>query len=103
LANYRDKLDIIADILMVASRKPKKTQIMYQANLSFRVLQKYLTEISGASLICFEDETRCYDLTAKGKEFLRAYKLYSKKNRHAEKILGEVNSEKQTLVNLFNQ
>ena len=99
---YRGKLDIIADILTVASRKPKKTQIMYQANLSFRVLQKYLAEISGASLICFEDETRCYALTSKGEEFLEAYMQYSKTNRHAEKIIGEVNSKKQTLEKLFN-
>jgi hypothetical protein len=66
-------------------------------------MQKYLAEISGASLISFEDETRCYDLTAKGKEFLRTYKLYSKKHRHAEKILSEVNSEKHTLESLSNQ
>ena len=68
MGSYRDKLDIIADILNVASRKPKKTQIMYQANLSFRLLQKYLAELSGASLICFEDETQCYALTSKGEE-----------------------------------
>jgi predicted transcriptional regulator len=102
LGSYRGKLDIIADILRVASRKPKKTQIMYQANLSFRVLQKYLKEISNASLICFEDETQCYALTSKGKEFLDAYLKYSKTNRHAEKIIGEVNSKKQVLEKLFS-
>ena len=100
---YRGKLDIIADILTVASRNPKKTQIMYQANLSFRVLQKYLAEISGASLICFEDETHCYALTSKGKEFLEAYMQYSKTNRHAEKIIGEVNSKRQSLEKLFSR
>ena len=100
---YRNKLDIIADILKVASRKPKKTQIMYQANLSFRLLQKYLTEMCGTSLICFEDETQCYALTSKGEEFLQAYLQYSRSNRHAEKILGEVNLKKQTLEKLFNQ
>jgi predicted transcriptional regulator len=102
LGSYRGKLDIIADILTAASRKPKKTQIMYQANLSFRVLQKYLAEISGAALICFEDETQCYALTSKGKEFLEAYMQYSKTNRHAEKIISEVNSKKQTLEKLVN-
>ena len=101
LGSYRGKLDIIADILTAASRKPKKTQIMYQANLSFRVLQKYLAEMSGASLICFEDETQCYALTSKGKEFLEAYLQYSKSNRHAEKIIDEVNLKKQTLEKLF--
>jgi predicted transcriptional regulator len=103
LASYRGKLDIIADILAVASRKSKKTQIMYQANLSFRLLQKYLAEVSRASLICFEEETQCYDLTSKGQEFLEAYRQYSKINRHAEKITDEVNLKKQTLEKLFNQ
>ena len=100
---YRGKLEIIADILNVATRKPKKTQIMYQANLSFRVLQKYLAEVSDASLICFEDEGQCYALTAKGQEFLEAYKQYFKTNKQAEKIIGEVNLKKQILENLFNQ
>jgi predicted transcriptional regulator len=96
-------MEIIADILKVARRNPKKTQIMYQANLSFRLLQKYLAEISCVSLICFEAETQRYTLTLKGEEFLEAYTRYSKINRHAEKIIGEVNSKKQILEKLFNQ
>ena len=101
MSSYRGKLDIVADILKAASRKPKKTQIMYQANLSFLLLQKYLAEIRGASLICFEDETQCYTLTSKVKEFLKAYTEYLKTNRHAEKIKGQVNLKKQTLENMF--
>jgi predicted transcriptional regulator len=101
LGSYRDKLDIIADILKVAIRKPKKTQIMYQANLSYLLLQKYLAEISGASLICYEDDTQCYNLTSKGHEFLKAYTQYLKTNRHAEKINGQANLKKQNLENMF--
>ena len=67
MGSYRGKLDIIADILRVAMGNAKKTQIMYQANLSYKVLQKYLAEIIEASLISFEDEKRCYILTAKDK------------------------------------
>jgi len=103
LAGYRDRLDIIADILSVVSLKPKKTQIMYQANLSFRVLQKYLARMSDSSLICFEAENRCYVLTAKGNAFLAAYQEYSKRNKKAEKIFSELNSKKEILQKLFNQ
>jgi predicted transcriptional regulator len=103
LGSYRGRLDIIADILNVASRNPKKTQIMYQANLSFRVLQKYLAEVSDASLISFEDVNQCYILTPKGQEFLDVYRQYSKTNRQAEKIIDEVNTKKQSLEKLFNQ
>ena len=100
LGSYRGRLDIIADILHVASQNAKKTQIMYQANLSYKVLTKYLTEVSEASLIDFEHEKRCYMLTAKGKEFLEAYKEYSRDNRHIEKRLNEINGKKKVLEEL---
>jgi predicted transcriptional regulator len=79
LGSYRGKLDIVADILKVASLQSKKTRIMYQANLSSRVLHKYLSEISGASLVCYSNETHCYTLMSKGRAFLEAYMQYSKK------------------------
>jgi predicted transcriptional regulator len=100
LGNYRGRLDIIADILHVVSRNAKKTQIMYQANLSYRVLQKYLAEITGAFLICFEDGARCYVLTDKGRAFLDAYEEYSKTNRHVEKRLNDVRTKKNVLEKL---
>ena len=100
MGNYRGRLDIIADILHVVSGNARKTQIMYQANLSYRVLQKYLAEITGASLISFEDEKRCYMLTAKGREFLDAYEEYSKTNRHMEKRLNDISTKKKVLEKL---
>jgi predicted transcriptional regulator len=100
LGNYRGRLDIIADILHVVSQNAKKTQIMYQANLSYKVLTKYLTEVSEASLIDFENEKRCYMLTAKGREFLEAYKEYSRDNKHIEKRLNEINGKKKVLEEL---
>ena len=100
MGSYRGRLDIIADILHVVSQNPKKTQIMYQANLSYKVLTKYLTEVSEASLIDFEYERQCYMLTAKGREFLEAYKEYSRGNRHIEKRLNEINGKKKILEEL---
>jgi len=100
LKSYRRRLDIIADILQVTSQNAKKTQIMYQANLSYKVLTKYLKKVSEASLIDFKSEKQCYMLTAKGKTFLEAYKEYSKDNRHLEKRLNEINGKKKTLEEL---
>jgi len=100
LGSYRGRLDIIADILQVVSQNAKKTQIMYQANLSYKVLTKYLTEVSEASLIKFEDEKRCYMLTAKGRAFLEAYKEYSRDNRQIEKRMNEINGKKKVLEEL---
>lgn len=100
MGNYRGRLDIIADILHVVSENARKTQIMYQANLSYRVLQKYLAEITEASLINFEGERRWYILTDKGRAFLDAYQKYSKTNRHVEKRLNDVRKEKSILERL---
>ena len=88
MGNYRHRHDIIADILEVASLDAKKTQIMFKANLSYKVLTKYLNEILEASLISFEHEGQCYTLTNKGHDFLNAYKDYCKMNKHLEKRLN---------------
>jgi predicted transcriptional regulator len=100
LGNYRSRLDIIADILQVVSQNAKKTQIMYQANLSYKVLQRYLRNITAASLIDFEHEGQHYVLTSKGQEFLEAYKEYDKTNKSIEKRINDVNSKKKCLENL---
>jgi predicted transcriptional regulator len=100
LGSYRGRLDIIADILQVAKGDAKKTQIMYQANLSYKVLQRYLTEISEASLISFENTEHYYALTQKGYEFLKTYKDYSKANKNVEKRLDEIFMKKKILEDL---
>lgn len=100
MANYRRRLDIIADILRVVSGNVRKTQIMYQANLSYAVLQKYLAELTGAFLISFEDEKQCYILNDKGRAFLDAYQEYSKTNRHLEKGLNAARIKKGALEKL---
>jgi predicted transcriptional regulator len=100
LGNYRGRLDIIADILNVASRDAKKTQIMYQANLSYKVLQRYLGEVAAAQLISFEDSKQCYSLTDKGREFLEAYEKYSKTSKHVEKKLNDVATRRRVLEKL---
>jgi predicted transcriptional regulator len=100
LGNYRHRHDIIADILEVVSSDAKKTQIMFKANLSYKVLMKYLSEILEASLISFERERQCYTLTNKGHDFLNAYKDYCKINKHVEKQLSYIINSKKVLDEL---
>lgn len=100
MGSYRGRLDIIADILNVTSANSKKTRIMFQANLSYKVLQKYLGEITKASLINFEAEKQCYILTGKGRDFLDTYKEYCKNNQDVEKRLNYVNNSKKALEEL---
>jgi len=100
LVSYRDRLDIIADILNVVSREAKKTQIMYQANLSYKVLQRYLTEIVDSALIYFEENNQRYLLTGKGQEYIEAYKDYTRYSKTIEKRLNEFSSKRKVLENL---
>jgi predicted transcriptional regulator len=100
LGSYRNRHEIIADILKVVSQNAKKTQIMYQANLSYKVLQRYLRDLTAASLIRFENSEHCYVLTPKGYEFLEAYKNYSTINKSVKKCLKDVCNKKKSLEEL---
>lgn len=100
MRNYRDKYDIIADILEIAKENPKKTQIMYKANLSYKVLKKYLNEIIKASLISYIVGKKYYTLTDKGEKFLMHYKEYSKTNTIIKKRLEDIQTKKGFLKRL---
>jgi predicted transcriptional regulator len=97
LGVYRDRLAIIADILEAASKNAKKTKIMYQANLSYNVLQKYLAEITSSSLIHYVPEQQCYRLTERGHDFMQLYKQYYKNNQLVQKKLSVLNNSRKTL------
>jgi predicted transcriptional regulator len=98
--NYRDKLEIIADVLTVASRNAKQTQIMYQANLSYKVMRRYLDQVVEASLVNFYPEGQYYMLTEKGKTFLATFRDYFKTSKTIEKHLEEMRSKKRILEDL---
>ena len=100
MGNYRSRLDIIADILQVVRQNAKKTQIMYKANLSYKVLKRYLNNMTAASLISYETEDQCYVLTPKGTDFLEAYKDYDRTNKSIEKRLNDVDNKKKNLEEL---
>ena len=100
MGNYRRRLDIIADILDVVNGDARKTKIMYKANLSYAVMQKYLAQMIHSSLISYKAESRTYVLTNKGNRFLENYRDYFKTNEHARKRLNEARVKKKVLEQL---
>ena len=96
MSKYRNRLQIIADILDIASRRARKTQIMYQANLSYKLLCRYLKEVLDAGLVSFEKE-ECYVLTVRGKAFLSRHEEYSKRCKSLEEHLSNVKYERIVL------
>ena len=82
----RHSLDIVSDMLSAASVKARKTRIMYQANLSFTQVEKYLHSLLENGLLCHDGDS-CYSVTQKGLEFL---KLYSEYVEHCKQIKNNV-------------
>ena len=73
---------------------------MYQANLSYKVLQRYLTEIVDASLFHLKTDNQRYILTGKGQEYLDAYKEYTRCSKSMEKRLNDFSTKRKILENL---
>ena len=100
MGKYRGRLQIIADILSVVRGGAKKTHVMYQANLSFTLLKRYLKEVLEAGLVKCEDED-LYTLTGRGQSFLDRFGEYSERCERVEEELNNVNDEKAVLENLI--
>jgi len=77
LSKYRNRVEIIADILNIVGDGARKTQIMYKGNLSYKLLTRYLREVIGAGLVCAGETANIYQLTEKGKMFLKDFEDYS--------------------------
>ena len=64
----RDRTHINADILRVCLPGAKRTQIVYQANLNFKVLKVYLGRIISAGLL--EESNNHYYTTDAGRKYI---------------------------------
>jgi predicted transcriptional regulator len=93
-------LEIAVDILEVAKSGSHKTRIMYQANLSFELLRKYLDYLTRAGLLrAGEREARVFVTTAKGHRFLEEfYEL----RRYSEIVESKRLSLERDLAGLHN-
>jgi len=100
MASYRSRLKIVADVLSVAKGSAKKTQIMYQANLSYKLLTRYLRFVLEAGLIKLRDGN-CYELTPKGFEFLRKFDDYYERRQELRTQLTVIKKKKAVLENSF--
>ena len=73
--NNRGKIQIMGDVLSLATSGIKKTHIMYKANLSYEQVLLYLSDLIGKGLLAhdFSQDGMVYRTTDKGREFLRYY------------------------------
>jgi predicted transcriptional regulator len=73
--NNRGRIQIMGDVLALATSGIKKTHIMYRANLSYEQLHLYLEELIGKALVAQDvsSDGVVYRITEKGREFLLHY------------------------------
>lgn len=98
MGSHRTSLQILADILAAVKGGAKKTRIMYQANLSFRLLTRYLRYALETELVsppCSGND--CYKITPKGYSFLEEYSKYSMRSVELEEQKQVVTKEKAVL------
>ena len=100
MVKYRNRLEIIADVLAVAKEGAGKTQIMYGANLSYALLTRYLTDVIDIGLVRME-AGNTYELTEKGSNFLQEFTGYREHLREVKKQLNDIKDRKVMLVNKF--
>ena len=98
----RHRLDIVRDLLSVALVKVRKTRIMYQGNLSYVQLERYLKVLlDGGLLKC--DHDSCYVITKRGREFLRVYDRHVQRcSRVKEEVEGTVRERQLLEATFFN-
>ena len=75
---YRNRIDIIAQLLNAASSPTTKTKMMYKALLSYEQLKEYLIMLTENDLIAYDKPTGRFSTTYKGHEFIRRYEDLTK-------------------------
>ena len=98
MGRHRSRLKILASILSVVSDNngAKKTQIMYQAYLSYKLLVRYLNDVMDAGLVVCRDDD-CYWLTSKGEMFLDKFNNYSRFRENVDEQVNHVEDQKMML------
>ena len=66
----RDRIEIMAEILDLCSEPRTKTHVMYGTNLSWKMLQHYLSELQTLELLEVHNGSTKYVATPRGREFL---------------------------------
>lgn len=98
MGKHRSRLKILANILSVISGNDgaKKTRIMYQAYLSYKLLIRYLNDAVEAGLVVCGDET-CYRLTPKGDEFLAKFDEYARFRENFDEQVNHIENQRLML------
>lgn len=99
LVKNRSRVDIVAAVLEASKRGVNKTNIMYRANLSFSLLEKYLNAVLRAGFVRVEGSS--YFLTERGREFLERYNRFREHYVGIQKLSESLACEQEKLLLMF--
>ena len=99
LSKNRGSTDVLADVVKVSREGPRKTRIMMKANLSYKLLQKYLAIAVNNGFIS-SDNSR-YRLTSNGKVFLEEYNKYCDRLSKIQGLQKELDSRRVSLERMY--
>jgi predicted transcriptional regulator len=75
---YRNRIDIIAQLLDAVSTPTTKTKMMYEAMLSYVQLKEYLLMLTENDLIEYDKLDQRFTTTDKGFQFMKRYEDLNK-------------------------
>lgn len=101
-APYRNHFQIVADVLSVVSKGARKTHIMYGANLSYKLLKRYLSAVLDAGLVRLGDDG-WYEITEKGRVFLDRCNGYFERNDRVEEEIRDFEGKREKLESLLSR
>jgi len=109
LRKNRNRLQITQAILEIARDGVRKTRLMYTANLSFKLLEKYLTALVKAGLLKVREgeKKKTYKTSEKGLQFLREFEaleeyatMVATKRHRLDRMLGDSAAAEATVQKL---
>lgn len=98
MGKNRNRIGIIAAILQAANSGSSKTRIMFEANLSFSVLIKYLNIAEEVGFIRLNESK--YHLTELGQVYLKQYEQYEARCAKVQKATESLRGEREGLDKL---
>ena len=78
MGGKRDRIEIMAEILGLCSKPKTKTHVMYGTNLSWKMLQYYLSELQSLELLEVHSNSTRYVTTKRGQDFVKKWKELQK-------------------------
>lgn len=99
MVKNRGSIDILADVIKASTQGLSKTRIMFKANLSYKLLTKYLAIAVNNGFI--SSDKSIYRVTPNGKAFLVDYIRYCGKLSIMQGLQEELDTERLYLEQIY--